>query len=181
MTRNLSRFSKIIPPGNDQPNIVEEEAPSRLACQYCEMVCFCSSGKLHKKPYLNPRVSPHLRWNLIGAKSVADDVQKVTKRHKFSLRFSWQLPIVSRHPNSHLFNYSIIRVILNAEFDTVDKRPWQAHMAFLNMATLMFSFSMCLGLGLYTELCLFSVLRRLERWWTKKVFSTKKSQSSLCM
>jgi len=55
VTRNLSRFSKIIPPGNDQPNIVEEEAPSRLACQYCEMVCFCSSGKLHKKPYLNPR------------------------------------------------------------------------------------------------------------------------------
>ena len=52
---------------------------------------------------------------------------------------------------------------LNAEFDTVDKRPWQAHMAFLNMATLMFSFSMRLGLGLYTELCLFSVLRRLER------------------
>jgi len=55
VTRNLSRFSKIIPPGNDQPNIVEEEAPSRLACQYCEMVCFCSSGKLHKKPYLNPK------------------------------------------------------------------------------------------------------------------------------
>ena len=93
VTRNLSRFSKIIPPGNDQPNIVEEEAPSRLACQYCEMVCFCSSGKLHKKPYLNPKVSPHLRSNLIGAKSVADDVQKVTKKHKFCPRFSWGLPI----------------------------------------------------------------------------------------
>ena len=60
-------------------------------------------------------------------------------------------------------NYSIIRVTLNAELATVDNWPWQAHMAFLKMVTLVFSVSMCLGLGLYAELFLFSALKSLQR------------------
>ena len=41
---------------------------------------------------------------------------------------------------------------LNAEFDTVDKRPWQANATFLRMTTLVFPVSMCLGQGSYAEL-----------------------------
>ena len=49
----------------------------------------------------------------------------------------------------------IIDDLLNTEFNTFNKRPWQAHMAFLKMANLVFPVSICLGLGLYAELFLF--------------------------
>ena len=86
-------------------------------------------------------------------------------------------------------NYSIIRVTLNAELDTVDKRPWQAHMAFLKNATLVFAVSMCLGLGLRAELfCLVLLvgcrddeekesfqLKNLEALCVRNAVSRKKS------
>ena len=46
-------------------------------------------------------------------------------------------------------------------------------MTYLKMATLAFPVSMCLGLGLYAELFLFSALKRLQRSWRKRVFQLK--------
>ena len=64
----------------------------------------------------------------------------------------FKIPPVSQKTIINLY-YSIgnLRDFLNANFDSVDKRPWQAHMAFLKMATLVFPVSMCLGQGLYAE------------------------------
>ena len=52
VTRNLTRFAKIAANNPDEGN-----APVKLmlACQYCEKVCFCSTGKLLKRPYVNPQ------------------------------------------------------------------------------------------------------------------------------
>ena len=51
VTRNLTRFAKIATNNPDEGN-----APvTLLACQYCEKVCFCSTGKLLKRPYVNPK------------------------------------------------------------------------------------------------------------------------------
>ena len=51
VTRNLTRFAKIAANNPDEGN-----APvTLLACQYCEKVCFCSTGKLLKRPYVNPQ------------------------------------------------------------------------------------------------------------------------------
>ena len=60
-----------------------------------------------------------------------------------------------------------------------DKRPWQAHMAFLKMATLVFPVSMCLGLGLYAELFCLVLLEGCSDE-EKESFQLKKSQSSPC-
>ena len=77
-------------------------------------------------------------------------------------------------------NYSIIRVTLNAELATVDNWPWQAHMAFLKMVTLVFSVSMCLGLGLYAELFYLVFLEGCRDDEEKECFQLK-NLKALCV
>ena len=68
----------------------------------------------------------------------------------------------------------IIGDLWNTELDTLWLLPKYAQMVYAEAEPLVSPDSRCLGLGLYAELFLFSALRRLQRWWRKRVFWGKK-------
>ena len=87
MTRNLTRFSS----GDLDEHDPAAAAARVLACQYCVSVCFCSTGRKHKKPYLNPKAERTLDDTVPPDRRTRMLVSKEDFQHRIKTLIEMQL------------------------------------------------------------------------------------------